>query len=230
MMKVIVRNVKAARLLAFLVATTFTAGLVPGQASERIQIPYPFTVSSTHLPAGAYTLTVNEYRLVLRSSTGEEASPSIITRLSGPNPFLQAGSMVFDSTGGQNILSEVWLPGQDGLLVYSIPKGHTRAVLSFSELASMGHASGKTAYDLTCARCHGEEGKGNVKADEYFGITIPRLTSSAVQGKSDAELKAIITMGTQTMPPVEVDDSGFRHRLPPQDVDAVIAYLRTLKG
>jgi hypothetical protein len=31
------------------------------------------------------------------------------------------------------------------------------------------------------------------------------------------------------MPPVEIDESGFRHRLPPQDVDAVIAYVRTLK-
>jgi len=56
------------------------------------------------------------------------------------------------------------------------------------------------------------------------------LTSPEVQGKSDAELKEIISKGTQTMPPVEVEESGFRHRLPPQDVDAVVAYLRTLKG
>jgi hypothetical protein len=50
-----------------------------------------------------------------------------------------------------------------------------------------------------------------------------------VQGKSDAELKELITKGSGAMPPVEIDESGFRHRLPAQDVDAVIAYVRTLK-
>jgi hypothetical protein len=50
-----------------------------------------------------------------------------------------------------------------------------------------------------------------------------------VQSKSDAELKEIINKGGSAMPPVEIDESGFRHRLPPQDVDAVIAFVRTLK-
>ena len=229
MMHTIARNVTSARLLICLLATAFAASVAQGQARERIEIPYPFTLGSQQLPAGTYTVSLNGGLLVMQSSTGEPLRSVIITRLSGPNSFLQAGSLVFDSTGGRNRLSEVWLPREDGALVYGIPKGHTRTVLSFSELDSSGHASGKTAYELTCARCHGEEGKGNGKADQYFGVTIPRLSSADVQSKSDAELRAIITAGTKNMPPVEVEESGFRHRLPPQDVDEVIAYLRTLK-
>jgi hypothetical protein len=50
-----------------------------------------------------------------------------------------------------------------------------------------------------------------------------------VQGKSDADLKEVITKGSRKMDPVEIDESGFRHRLPPQSGDAVVAYLRTFK-
>ena len=53
--------------------------------------------------------------------------------------------------------------------------------------------------------------------------------SASVQGKSDVELRDIITKGSSAMPPVEVDESGFRHRLPAGSVDAVIAFMRTLK-
>jgi len=82
---------------------------------------------------------------------------------------------------------------------------------------------------LRCGKCHGQDANGNEQADKYFNTTIPRLSSAEVQGKSDAELKEIITKGTREMPPVEIDESGFRHRLPPESVDAVIVYVRTLK-
>jgi len=62
-----------------------------------------------------------------------------------------------------------------------------------------------------------------------MGVTIPHLNSAQIKSKSDAELKAIISSGTSDMPPVEIEESGFMHRLPAQDVDAVIAYVRTLK-
>ena len=58
--------------------------------------------------------------------------------------------------------------------------------------------------------------KGDKNADKFFNVTIPRLNSAEVQSKSDAELKEIIIKGTRAMDPVEIDESGFRHRLPPQ--------------
>lgn len=113
--------------------------------------------------------------------------------------------------------------------MHPIPNGDSSLGLIGTSLNMKQSYSGKKVYDLTCFRCHGDNGKGNPEADKFFGLTIPRLDSAEVQKKSDAELRQQITQGSDVMPPVEIEESGFRHRLQPQDVDAVIAYLRTLK-
>jgi cytochrome c5 len=221
----------ASRLMAFVLVTFFAVGPAFGQTGlgMRVEIPYEFTFASKVLPAGTYTFSVTNFGLRLQSATGEKSTAIIVTRLGGPPEFLRDGCLVFDKTGGGHILSEIWLPGEDGILVHSNPKKQDREILLVSGTYPTRKLSGKAAYNLTCARCHGPDGKGNERADKFFNLTIPRLTSAEAQGKSDAELREIITKGTSAMPPVEIDESGFRHRLPPQDVDAVIAYLRTLK-
>lgn len=220
------------RLLTCVAAVVCVVTPALGQGPEVVNIPFSFNIrtSKVPLPAGSYGISSSSDFLVLASNTGQKITTLITTRLTGPNSFLQAGALVFDSTGGEKILSEIWLPNQKGILINEIPEGHNRAVVSFSNLSMKSRASGKTAFELTCARCHGQGGSGNPEADRYFGVTVPRLNSPSVQSKSDAELRSIITAGTEKMPPVEVEEAGFRHRLPPQDVDAVIAYLRTLKG
>jgi len=223
------RGAMARRLMAFILVTFFAAVPAFGQ-SERVKIPYEFTFASKVLPAGMYTFSVTGTTLQVQSATGEALRSIIITRLGGPSEFLRDGSLVFDKTAGGRILSEVWMPGTDGILVHSNPKGYSREILIFtSGLNQNPNISGRVAYDRTCGKCHGPDGKGDERADKFFNITIPRLSSAEVQGKTDAELREIITKGTSTMPPVEIEESGFRHRLPPQAVDAVIAYLRTLK-
>jgi mono/diheme cytochrome c family protein len=221
----------ASGLMAFSLVIFFAFRPAFGQTGEvmQVEIPYEFTFASKVLPAGTYTFSVNNFQLTARSATSGVSRAPIITRLGGPTELLRGGSLVFDKTGGGHILSEVWMPGADGILVHSNPKNHSPDILLASNLNPTRKVSGKTAYNLTCARCHGADGNGDERADKFFNITIPRLSSAEVQGKTDAELREIITKGTSQMPPVEIDESGFRHRLPPQDVDAVIAYLRTLK-
>jgi mono/diheme cytochrome c family protein len=218
-------------LMAFILVTSSALGLAFGQTGPVMQaeIPYEFTVGSKVLPAGTYTFSVDNFGLGVQSATSGVFHAPIITRLGGPAEFLRDGSLVFDKTDGGRILSEIWIPGTDGILLHSTPKGHSRDVLLASNLDRTRSVSGREAYNLTCGRCHGPDGNGDARADKFFNITIPRLSSAEVQGKSDAELKEIITQGSRAMPPVEIDESGFRHRLPPQDVDAVIAYVRTLK-
>jgi len=221
------------RLMAFMVITFFATALALGQAREqvRFQIPYAFTIGSRVLPAGTYTFSISPdlTGLTVESSTAGSARVSIITMISGPNELFRGGCLVFERKGDGLILTEAWLSGSDGVLVHPMSKGGDRLVISGTSLDPNRSYSGKAAFNLTCARCHGESGKGNPQADKFFGVAIPRLTSAEVQGKSDAELKQLITQGSSAMPPVEIDESGFRHRLPPQDVDAVIAYVRTLK-
>jgi hypothetical protein len=198
--------------------------------SLKAEVPYEFIIGSKVLPAGTYTFVLPAGRawLDVRSTTGVELRAPILTRLGGPTDF-QDGSFVFDRAGSKYTLSEVWMPGTDGILLHSTPKGHTHEMLLISGLNPNVSLSGRTAYDRTCRRCHGQDGKGDDRADKFFNIAIPRLVSADVQRKSDAELREIITKGRRAMDPVKIDEAGFRHRLPPQSVDAVIAHVRTFK-
>jgi hypothetical protein len=221
----------AKRLMAFGLFASFAIGPAFGQTERvvRADVPYAFTVASKTLPAGAYTFSVTPSGLQVQSATSGAITARIITRLGGPDEFLRDGALVFDKTGDQRVLSEAWIPGTDGMLLHSTPKGHSHDILLFSAGCQNANLSGPVAYDRTCRRCHGPDGKGEPRADKFFSVAIPRLNSAAVQGKSDAELREIITKGSRAMDPVEIDESGFRHRLPLQSVDAVIAYVRTLK-
>ena len=221
------------RFTALNLFTFLVAGPILGQMGQTVQveIPYDFNVASKVLPAGKYTLSVAGSTLGVQSASGGGVLHApILTRLGGPTEFYRDGTRVFDKADGRRILSEVWMPGADGVLVHSTPSNHGHEVLLLSGLNPDPNLSGSAAYDRTCRRCHGPDGKGDERADKFFNTTIPRLSSAEVQGKSDAELREIITKGTSTMPPVEIDESGFRHRLPLQSVDAVIAYVRTLKS
>jgi mono/diheme cytochrome c family protein len=225
-----IRGLKTANLLVFILFLFIAGGLAFGQApSIRIEVPYKFAVGSKILPAGSYTVTVDQIGLSLRSDTGGPFHALIITRLSGPASLFRDGSLIFDKVNGERVLSEVWIPGTDGLLLHKIPTDHSRDVLFGSELSQTRAVSGKTAYNLTCAKCHGVDGTGDKAADKFFDVTIPRLNSADVQSKSDAELREQITKGSLKMPPVEIEEGGFLHRLPRQDVEAVIVYLRTFK-
>jgi len=89
--------------------------------------------------------------------------------------------------------------------------------------------NGKEVYGKTCKQCHGPDGKGDRVADKFFQVTIPRLNSSYVQGKSDEELREIVMKGRRKMEPVRMGQPQARHNLAPEQVDDVIAYIRTLK-
>lgn len=222
----------AVRLVAIVLVTFCALSAAFGQNVQAVRaaIPYEFTFASKVLPAGTYTLTVTKFGLQAQSASGEIYRANIITRLGGPSALFQGGSLVFDKSGSVRILSEVWMAGADGILLHSTPKNHAHEVVLLSEdFDEKANLSGKSAYNQTCIRCHGPNGKGDKSADKFFNTTIPRLNSAEIQSKSDAELKEIITKGSSKMPPVETDESGFRHRLPPQDVDAVVAYVRSLK-
>ncbi len=222
----------ARRLMAFILFTVFASGLAYGQMHAiSFNVPYEFIVGSKVLPAGTYTFSTSRdlSSLKVESATAGSAVENVITRISGPNDLYQGGYLIFDKAAKGLILSEVWISGTDGILLHSIPKGHERVGISGSALDPNRTYGGKAAFNLTCARCHGDNGKGNPEADKFFGKKIPLLSSAEVQAMSDAQLKKQISQGDNLMPPVEIDESGFRHRLPPQDVDAVIAYVRTLK-
>lgn len=81
--------------------------------------------------------------------------------------------------------------------------------------------AGKDIYLKKCKACHAEDGHGNEGMAKVLKTTITPLESDEVQGKSDADLKMVITQGKGKMKPV----AG----LSDAEVANVIAYVRTLK-
>jgi mono/diheme cytochrome c family protein len=84
------------------------------------------------------------------------------------------------------------------------------AVMSFPLSAQA--QDGSATYKAKCAMCHGADGTKIASHD---------LQGAAAQGMSDADLAAIITNGKGKMPASK--------SLKPDQVTALIAYLRTLK-
>jgi mono/diheme cytochrome c family protein len=215
--------------LAVLITASPALGQRAVRASLRIQVPYPFVFGGTQLEAGVYTFSETQFGITAQAAAHPPMMQIPISRMDASAEFLRDGTLVFDNSGAGRVLAEIWIPGTEGFLLHPIPAKDQRTVLVANYLTQTGTVTGKEAFDKTCAHCHGEDGNGDARADKFFKIVIPRLTSSLVQSKTDAQLRAQIDYGNSMMPPVEVDEDGFRHRLPPQDVDAVIAYVRSLK-
>jgi mono/diheme cytochrome c family protein len=93
-------------------------------------------------------------------------------------------------------------------------------LLSAASLFAADAAAGKTVFGARCRGCHGADGQGNPAMAKAMNVDLKAFSSDDVQKKSDADLKAAITMGTGKMKPVAI---------PGADADNVVAYIRTLK-
>jgi mono/diheme cytochrome c family protein len=76
-------------------------------------------------------------------------------------------------------------------------------------------------WKAKCASCHGQTGKGDTEKGKQ--LKIEDMTTAAYQAKSDAELKAAINDG------VKSDMPSFKAELTPDQINAVVAYIRTFK-
>jgi cytochrome c6 len=85
------------------------------------------------------------------------------------------------------------------------------AALSFPSLSAQAQ-DGSATYKSRCAMCHGADGSKIAAHD---------LTAAAAQGMSDTDLAAVITNGKGKMPASK--------SLKPDQVAALVAYVRTLK-
>jgi mono/diheme cytochrome c family protein len=87
--------------------------------------------------------------------------------------------------------------------------------------AFAGAPEGKPLFDAKCQTCHGPNGEGKAAVAKMLKAEIHPLGSKAVQAKTDADFKKIITTGNGKMKPV----TGLSDK----QVDDVIAFVRTLK-
>ena len=203
-----------------------------GQAGTVLSanVPFSFEAGGTSLPAGTYQFKFrpSEQSLVISGAKAGETKLHVMAQLAGASLFKDTG-LVFDAFEGHHVLSEVWIPGEGGVLVNAAPKQHPHEVVVAMVSGTEPKLTGKEVYLRTCVRCHGPHGTGNPAADKFFQVPIPRLNSAQVQAKSDQELRDIITQGRRNMDPVRMGQGSLQHLLDPGAVGAVINYLRTFK-
>src|SRR5438067_11232296 len=89
-------------------------------------------------------------------------------------------------------------------LRYVLPISLLCGVMALAPLRAMAadSAAGKAVFDAKCKSCHAADGAGNPAIAKMMKIEMKPLGSADVQKKSDAELKAVVTMGEGKMKPV----------------------------
>ncbi len=81
-------------------------------------------------------------------------------------------------------------------------------------------------WKAKCASCHGVDGKAKTETGEK--LAIPDMTSPAWQKKvGEAQMKVAILDGVKREGKPEGMD-GFRDKLSPEQVDALVAFVRDL--
>jgi hypothetical protein len=93
------------------------AAAPPG--GERVEVPFAFKAAETALPAGSYRVAIVTHgkKTTVLLAGKEQVELPVVTRLASVGQRGDAARLVFDKVGEERVLSEVWLPGIDGLLV-----------------------------------------------------------------------------------------------------------------
>ncbi len=118
------------------------AGVAAAFAQADFKVPFPLQAGGKKLGAGDYVVVKTaEGGLILRqSSTGKETPIVVIERIARPVPPVAGPRLVFDEVGDfapsyteymtVYVLSEVWLPGEDGFRVHTTKGAHQTKVVN----------------------------------------------------------------------------------------------------
>ena len=101
-------------------------------------------------------------------------------------------------------------------------------LLSASALAQMDPKKVERAWKAKCSSCHGAAGKGDTEKGQQMKVV--DMTSAEFQAKKDDELKNAILNGVKKEKGgVKQEMDAFKGDLTPEQVDALVAYIRTFK-
>jgi hypothetical protein len=98
------------------------------------EIGFPFVAGGKEMASGKYTVRVTEDRermVVLMGPGGLQVIMPVITTL-GRHDQDPDAEFVFDKVDGKAVLSEVWMPRKDGLLLVASKGRHEHAVVGGS--------------------------------------------------------------------------------------------------
>jgi hypothetical protein len=121
------KNIVLCALPVSLLAGGFSVLFAFQAARLIVDVPFEFMAGKTQLPAGKYEISQIDMSapvLVIRNvAIGKGIDVPFLTRLA-PRDIAQPEA-VFDNTGTQNYLSEIYIPATDGFLIQGAPGNHT---------------------------------------------------------------------------------------------------------
>jgi mono/diheme cytochrome c family protein len=94
-------------------------------------------------------------------------------------------------------------------------------------------ARGQAIFLDHCALCHGVHGKGDGPRSAFFmpgGQYIPDMTLAAVMNGRDKELLGSIREGLRRLPEPAYVMPQFKYILSDEEIQSVLAYVKTLSG
>ena len=117
---------------ALFVLAASAIGLAQEQTA-MFKVGFPFVVEGKTMPAGDYEIRVSEDRTIL-TLLGEPKGKGVffgaITRLAAQGTAEGDTRVIFDKVGDTCYLSEVWLPGEDGFLIYAAKEKHSHQAIT----------------------------------------------------------------------------------------------------
>jgi hypothetical protein len=119
--------------LFLLLAVSSVFGL---QSSIKTNVEFSFTVGGKVLPAGEYQFQRNDPGTAFRvQGAGKNGvTVLIVTRLGGEmHATPKDAHLVFDKVGETYLLSEIWIPGEDGYLLLATKGKHEHKTLNVME-------------------------------------------------------------------------------------------------
>jgi hypothetical protein len=120
--------------VALLLAVQMGGAVAYAQTAQKVsaEIGFPFVAGDKEMPAGKYAITVTEGSPVMMVGPGGvRAVLPVITTL-GRHDQDPDSEFVFDKIEGKSVLSEIWLPKRDGLLLLATKTTHEHVVLGGS--------------------------------------------------------------------------------------------------
>jgi hypothetical protein len=121
------------QLLVAVVVVLALAGAMPAYAQgnvSKVNVPFPFIVGDTVLPAGSYTVTTpSDGVLAIQSATSQAVATALVQPTGGELSKNTNALFSFAKMGGQYFLAQVSLPGAEARTL-PLPKGHVSAMLA----------------------------------------------------------------------------------------------------
>jgi hypothetical protein len=119
--------------IAFTILLAATFGSAQSQKVSS-KIPFEFTAAGKVLPAGQYEVKYDAERslvIIKSSEKGPVVNMPILTMLAGAMHTTPNDShIVFDKIGNKYFLSEIWIPGMDGIDLLSTKEKHEHEIVN----------------------------------------------------------------------------------------------------